>query len=218
MCNTNIIAVGSMEDKKEKMIKEQIIARGITNQKILQAFRDIDRVDFVPAELAEKAYDDYPLPIGNGQTISQPYIVAFMTDVLNPVKTDKVLEIGTGSGYQAAILSTLVKEVYTIEIVEALATSAKKIVKEKKFSNIHVLHGDGYKGWKEHAPYDKIIVTAAPPEVPSALIDQLKVGGLMVIPIGETYQELLLIKKTSEGVIKKSLLPVRFVPMIKSSE
>jgi len=209
------MAFDSMKSKRENMIKEQIVDRGITNLRALQAFRIVDRLDFVEREFIDKAYNDYPLPIGYGQTISQSYIVAFMTEALNPLKTDKVLEVGTGSGYQAAILSTLVKEVYTIEIVEALALSAEKMVKEKGFSNIHILYGDGYQGWKEHAPYDKIIVTAAPSTIPEVLIEQLKIGGIMVIPVGETYQELLLIHKTSEGIIKKNLLPVKFVPMVK---
>ncbi len=162
----------------------------------------------------DQAYEDYPLPIGMGQTISQPYIVAFMTELLNLKKGDKVLEVGTGSGYQAAILAEIGCEVYTIEIVESLALRAKKILEDLGYKSIHFKMGDGYEGWSENAPFDAIIVTAAAPEIPEPLLKQLKEGAKMAIPVGDYFQELLLLKKTKEGVKEKRVTPVRFVPMM----
>jgi len=198
---------------REQMVEEQIRQRGVKDELVLQAMRKVPRHKFVPMELQSMAYNDYPLPIGEGQTISQPYIVAFMTESLGLKGGEKVLEVGTGSGYQAAILAEIAKEVYTIEIIESLAEQAKKRLKEMGYKNIFVKHGDGYLGWPEHAPFDAIIVTAAPKEVPPPLIEQLKVGGRLVIPLGEQYQELVLIEKTKKGIKRKPLLPVRFVPM-----
>jgi len=197
------------------MIKEQIISRGVKDPKVISAMEDVERHLFVPSRLTERAYDDGPLPIGYSQTISQPYIVAFMSEALNLEPDDVVLEIGTGSGYQAAILAEIVKKVYTIEILEPLAGQSRDRLKDLGYDNIEVKHGDGYLGWPEHAPFDKIIVTAAPYDIPMELVGQLKIGGKMIIPIGSFFQELYLITKTEDGFVKKALLPVRFVPMVK---
>jgi len=205
----------SYSEKMEKMINEQIVARGVKNSNVINAMRKVERHLFVPDNMKARAYDDGPLPIGYNQTISQPYIVAFMTEALDLEPQDKVLEIGTGSGYQAAVLAEIAKEVYTIEIIEPLAQEAEKRLKDLGYKNIQVKCADGYKGWPENAPFDKIIVTAAPDEIPEELIRQLKVNGKMVIPIGSFFQELYLIIKTKKGFTKKPLLPVRFVPMIK---
>lgn len=199
---------------RQKMVKEQIIARGISDTLVLNAMLKVERHKFVPDEVKGLAYIDSPLPIGNGQTISQPYIVALMTELLELKGDEKVLEIGTGSGYQAAILAEIAKEVYTIEILPSLAHSASKRLLQLGYKNIKVKCGDGYKGWEEYAPFDGIIVTCAPDHIPQPLIDQLKVGGRMVIPVGELYQELLLLTKTSDSTLtRKSIIPVRFVPM-----
>ncbi|MDH5717485.1 MAG: protein-L-isoaspartate(D-aspartate) O-methyltransferase [Spirochaetia bacterium] len=206
--------LNTMKLKREKMVKTQIEARGITNKSIIEAMIKIERHKFVPEEYYKFAYDDGPLPIGYEQTISQPYIVAYMTNELYPKKDDKALEIGTGSGYQAAVLSVLVKDVYSIEIVNSLCEKTKEMLEKEKYNNIHVQCGDGYKGWPEKAPFDLIIITAAPPEIPKPLINQLAKGGRMIVPVGEFYQELILIKKDSKGNIEKErLIPVRFVPM-----
>jgi protein-L-isoaspartate(D-aspartate) O-methyltransferase len=197
----------------DNMIEYQIKDRGISDENVLKALRDVPRHWFVPKNLQPQSYQDYPLPIGNGQTISQPYIVAYMTEVALLKSQDKVLEIGTGSGYQAAILSKIAKEVYTIEIIEELGKSAQKTFKKHDLKNIKVKIEDGNIGWKEHSPFDAIIVTAAPDQVPQALIDQLKVGGRLIIPIGTFFQELIRITKTDSGLQKEDLLPVRFVPM-----
>lgn len=202
--------------KKEEMIREQIVARGIKDARVISTMRKVERHLFVPLRLRGYAYDDGPLPIGYDQTISQPYIVAFMTEALELKADDVVLEIGTGSGYQAAILAEIARQVYTIEILKPLAEQARERLSALGYRNIEVKYGDGYLGWPEYAPFDKIIVTAAPNEIPMELVKQLKVGGKMVLPIGSFYQELYLITKTEGGFIKKALLPVRFVPMIKS--
>ena len=196
------------------MVKTQIRARGITYQPTLDAMLTVPRHLFVPDYLINRAYSDGPLPIGYGQTISQPYIVAYMTSVLKPEKTDKILEIGTGSGYQAAVLAEIADSVFTVEIVPELAARAEKLLKQLGYENVWVKSGDGYFGWEEHAPYDKIIVTAAPEEVPQPLIDQLKEGGKMIIPVGGvySYQYLILLEKKKGKVIEKTMLPVRFVP------
>ena len=196
------------------MVREQIEGRGITDPRVLEAMRKVPRHLFVPAALQNSAYDDNPLPIGQGQTISQPYIVAYMTEAAKISPKDRILEIGTGSGYQAAVLAELAKEVYTIEILKPLAESARQLLEKMAYKNIKVKWGDGYQGWKEHAPFDVIIVTAAPSEIPGELIKQLKTGGRMVIPIGGFFQELYLISKTATGIKKETLLPVRFVPMV----
>ncbi len=200
------------------MIEEQIMQRGVLDPYVLKAMEKVERHLFVPDSLWEDAYSDGPLPIGYGQTISQPYIVAFMTEAADLKRDDKVLEVGTGSGYQAAVLAEIAREVYTIEIVEPLAESAEKRLKDLGYQNIFVKHGDGYQGWVEHAPFDAIVVTAAPKEVPEELVKQLKVGGRMIVPIGSFYQELYRITKTEKGVHKEKLIPVRFVPMIKGTE
>ena len=206
-------------DKANSMVKYQIEKRGITNTDVLQVMRNTQRHLFVPPALSTMAYDDYPLPIGEEQTISQPYIVALMTDLLDLKGNEKILEIGTGSGYQAAVLSQLVDSVYTIEIVESLANTAKKRLDNLNYKNVVVKHGDGYKGWPSLAPFDAIIVTAAPEKVPQTLIDQLKVGGCIVIPVGDKWQELQLITKSSSDKIKrKTVIPVRFVPMVHPTE
>jgi len=199
------------------MVETDLARRGIQDTRILRAFAEVPREEFVPPELAEFAYDDAPLPIGHGQTISQPYIVAFMTEALRVAPEHRVLEIGTGSGYQAAVLSVLVKDVFTIEIVEPLAKRARATLVDLGYRNVEVRSGNGYLGWSEHAPYDRIIVTAAPPEVPPALVQQLKVGGVMAIPVGVGDQELRIMRRTSAGMETIATLPVRFVPMVGKS-
>ncbi len=204
-----------VESARSAMVERQIRDRGIRDPRVLRAMNSVPRHLFVPEQFRSSAYEDHPLPIGYGQTISQPYIVALMTETLHLNGTEKALEIGTGSGYQAAVLSTLCAEVYSIEIIPTLAAEAKERLESLGYHNVHVSHGDGYKGWPEHAPFDVIIVTAAPPEVPAALIEQLKVGGRMVIPVGESVQELLFIEKTKAGTLQRKLMPVRFVPMVR---
>jgi len=203
------------EPSRKKMVEEQIIARGISDSLVINAMLTVKRHFFVPANFMQLAYRDRPLPIGYGQTISQPYIVAIMTELLEVRKTHRVLEVGTGSGYQAAILSLLADSVFSIEILDSLALRAKAKLKVFGYRNVTVKTGDGYKGWKEHAPFDGIIVTCAPDEIPPLLLEQLSIGGRMVIPVGSYYQELLLITKDSSGLSEKSIVPVRFVPMIK---
>jgi protein-L-isoaspartate(D-aspartate) O-methyltransferase len=206
------------KDLRERMVKEQIIKRGIKNKRVIKAMRKVQRHQFVPKEYEHLAYSDQPLPIGYEQTISQPYIVALMTELLNLGDNERVLEIGTGSGYQAAILAELTKEVYTIEILEPLATSAKTRLKRLGYENVTVKYGDGYKGWSEHAPFDGIIVTCASEHIPEPLMEQLKIGGRMVIPVGKYLQELVLITKTEDGIKRKSVAPVAFVPMTGEAE
>ena len=203
---------------RKKMIEEQIVSRGISDPHVLAALEKVERHQFVPDNLRHEAYRDYPLAIGYNQTISQPYIVAYMTEAAHLTSQDRVLEIGTGSGYQAAVLGEIVKEVYTIEIIKPLAESAQSRLRELGYKNIFVKWGNGYEGWPEHAPFDVVIVTAAPLEIPQKLVDQLKVGGRMVLPIGSIFQELYLIIKTETGIEKKSLLPVRFVPMVEGQD
>jgi protein-L-isoaspartate(D-aspartate) O-methyltransferase len=209
----------NMDDQREKMVERQIERRGVENARVLQALRDVKRHLFVPSGEVESAYEDHPLSIGHGQTISQPYIVALMTEAIEPQPTDRVLEIGTGSGYQAAVLSKLVKEVYSIEIVEPLGRAAAERLKTLGYDNVTVRVGDGYKGWPEKAPFDAIVVTAAPPEIPQALVDQLAEGGSMVLPVGTAFQELMLVEKKKGGEITKRVITaVRFVPMVKGKE
>ena len=198
---------------RKSMVAEQIKARGITDPRVLEAMEKVPRHKFLPSHLWDEAYDDGPLPIGYGQTISQPYVVAYMTEQLQLTGTEKVLEIGTGSGYQTAILAELAKEVYSIEIVPELGHRAARILKELGYTNVHVRIGDGYRGWPEEAPFDAILLAAAPDHIPQPLLDQLKEGGRMILPVGEFYQDLVLIRKTEEGIIKESKIPVRFVPM-----
>ena len=199
---------------RQRMVDRQIMGRGISSQAVLEAMRHVERHLFVPKNLRDMAYTDQPLPIGHGQTISQPYIVALMTELLSVAPTDTVLEIGTGSGYQAAVLSRIVSHVYTIEIIEDLATHARDLLNELGYDNITVRAGDGYHGWPEHAPFDGIIVTAAPPKIPPHLLEQLAVGGKMVVPVGDAFQELQVISRADTGYQVQRSIPVRFVPMV----
>lgn len=201
--------------EREAMVERQIAARGIRHPGVLKAMRSVPRHEFVPPDFQRQAHEDSPLPIGHGQTISQPYIVALMTELLDPKPEDQVLEIGTGSGYQAAILSPLVKKVFTIEIVEPLAESARQTLRRLGFRNVEVRAGDGYAGWPEAAPFQGIIVTCAPEAIPQPLIEQLDEGGRMVIPVGPEggAQELVLVRKRNGQLEKERVLPVRFVPM-----
>ncbi|HEY5491921.1 MAG TPA: protein-L-isoaspartate(D-aspartate) O-methyltransferase [Gemmatimonadaceae bacterium] len=201
------------DDERQRMVDTQLKARDIRDARVLDAMLKVPRHLFVPESQRADAYIDAPLPIGYGQTISQPYIVAFMTQALHVEPGDRVLEIGTGSGYQAAVLGELAKEVYTIEIVPRLAERAGETLKNLGYRNIQVRTGNGYLGWPEHAPYDRIMVTAAPDEVPAALVSQLKVGGVMAIPVGTGYQELRILRRTATGTETLGTLPVRFVPM-----
>lgn len=204
---------GMYEALRTEMVKNQLQSRNIRDPRVLDAMGSVPRHMFVPADVRNRAYDDTPLSIGFDQTISQPYIVAFMTEALKLNSESRVLEIGTGSGYQAAVASQIAADVYTIEIVEPLALRAEKLLKQLDYTNVHVKVGDGYAGWPEHAPFDAIILTAAPPSVPPPLVDQLAEGGRMVVPVGELYQELLLITKHDGELHRERLLPVRFVPM-----
>jgi protein-L-isoaspartate(D-aspartate) O-methyltransferase len=200
--------------QRERMVKEQLMPRGIHEERVLAAMAKVPREEFVPEYLRAASYADQPLPIGYDQTISQPFIVAFMTEQLRPRPTDRVLEIGTGSGYQAAILAELVAEVYSIEIIEPLAITAEATLQRLGYKNVHVKVGDGYKGWPEHAPFDIVIVTCAPDHVPPALADQLKEGGRMIIPVGGPGdQELYLLEKEHGTLHRRAVSPVRFVPM-----
>lgn len=199
----------------EAMVNTQIIARGILDQKLTQAMKNTPRHLFVPRSWASHAYDDSPQPIGEGQTISQPYIVALMTSLLQLTGKEKVLEIGTGSGYQAAILSQLAAQCFSIELIPSLADTARTILKKLDYNNVTVKCDDGYQGWAEHAPFDAIIITAAPEEIPLKLVAQLKTGGKMVVPVGTHSQELQLLTKTKKKLKKETIIPVRFVPMVK---
>jgi len=205
-------------EKRKNMVEYQIQARGVSDKRVLDAMSKVQRHLFVPENLQNRAYEDEPLPIGHGQTISQPYIVAYMTEQIDLDENEKVLEIGTGSGYQAAILGEIAKEVYTIEIVPELATRAAEVLKKLDYDNVSVRTGDGYLGWPEAAPFDAIIVTAAPDHVPQPLVDQLKVGGRMIIPVGEFNQDLILLERTKKGIEQKRKIPVRFVPMTGEAE
>jgi len=206
----------NFEKKRKEMVVEQIEERGVIDRRVLEVMGRVPRHKFVPEKYRHLAYGDYPLPIGEGQTISQPYIVALMTECLQLEGDEKVLEVGTGSGYQAAILSELAREVYTIEILEPLAKRSEELLRELGYKNVKVKCGDGYLGWEEYAPFDAIIVTCAPDHIPEPLIDQLVEGGGMVIPVGETdfTQVLKLVEKKEGGIIIQNIVPVRFVPMI----
>jgi len=199
---------------REKMVRDQIVSRGISDQLTLKAMQKVPRHLFVPAEYVSRAYNDSPLPIGHGQTISQPFIVAYMTEVVKPTSHKEALEIGTGSGYQAAVLAEIVKEVYSIEIVPELAKESAALLGKLGYENISCKYGDGYQGWKEHAPFDIIVVTAAAPEIPQPLIDQLAENGRLVIPVGppSSIQELILVEKKNGKTVEKRLTLVRFVP------
>jgi protein-L-isoaspartate(D-aspartate) O-methyltransferase len=196
------------------MVDEQIRARGIKAPAVLRAMGDVPRHLFVPPEVQPFAYEDRPLPIGLDQTISQPYIVAFMTEALDVSRGHRVLEIGTGSGYQAAVLSGLVRQVFSMEIVPELAERARRTLSATGYANVQVRTGNGYLGWPDQSPFDRIIVTAAPPELPRALIDQLAIGGRLVAPVGTVAQEIVVVTKTAQGVTEERTIPVRFVPMV----
>ena len=204
-------------EERQEMVREQIQARGVKDRSVLRAMRAVPRHCFVPREHLKSAYDDHPIPIGMGQTISQPYIVALMTELLGVKPSDRVLEVGTGSGYQSAVLSGLVSEVFTVEIYPALAEAASARLTSLGYRNILVRRGDGYYGWNAHAPFDAIVVTAASSEIPPPLLKQLKRGGRMCIPVGGTYQvqQLMFVKKGHDGSIStRAVLPVRFVPLL----
>ncbi len=200
--------------RAEKMVETQIVSRGVRDPDVIRVMKGTPRHLFVPERMKEQAYGDHPLPIGSGQTISQPYIVALMTEYLELKGTEKVLEIGTGSGYQAAILSQLVDTCYSIEVVRELAEQAGKRLSDLGYRNVVVKWGDGYQGWPEHAPFDRIIITAAPETIPEQLVAQLAAEGRMVLPVGTYFQELILVTKTRKGIQSRDIIPVRFVPMI----
>lgn len=209
----------SVEQLRNEMVDREIVAAGVKNARVIQSLRTTPRHEFMPASEKANAYFDMALPIGKGQTISPPFIVAYMTESIDPQPTDKVLEIGTGSGYQAAVLSPLVKEVYSIEIVEMLGQKAARALKRLKYENVYTKVGDGFQGWPEHAPFDKIIVTCSPENVPPALVEQLAEGGRMVIPLGERYrQTLYLMRKTNGKLEREALQPTLFVPMTGTAE
>ena len=203
----------TLTKRRQEMVETQIRARGVDDERVLAAMAKVPRHRFVLESDLDVAYDDHPIGIGFGQTISQPYIVGFMSDALALDATDRVLEIGTGSGYQAAVLGELAREVYTIEIVPELAERSTALLKALGYANVHVRAGDGYAGWPERAPFDAIIVTAAPDHVPQPLVDQLKMGGRLVIPVGRGSQDLLVMTRTETGLREEERLPVRFVPL-----
>jgi protein-L-isoaspartate(D-aspartate) O-methyltransferase len=202
--------------QRVSMVAEQLRQRGISDARVLDVMQKVPRHLFVPESVRPLAYADRPLPIGHGQTISQPFIVAYMTDALGVARTHRVLEIGTGSGYQAAVLAHLAREVYTVEIVPELARRASALLDSLGYSNVYIREGDGYAGWSEHAPFDRIIVTAAPEQVPQTLVDQLSNEGRLVIPLGTSEQWLTLIEKTTAGVTQRRTIPVRFVPLTRA--
>jgi len=204
-----------MTQRREAMVEQQIRARGVRDGAVLAAMRNVPRHRFVPVDLVDDAYADTPLPIGHHQTISQPYIVAYMSEILAPTRAHKVLEVGTGSGYQAAVLGELAGEVYTIEIIEELGARAQATLVDLGYANVHVRIGDGFGGWPEQAPFDRIMVTAAPDEVPPPLIDQLADGGVLVLPVGTWSQEIVVVTKSAGRVTRRPTIPVRFVPLVR---
>jgi protein-L-isoaspartate(D-aspartate) O-methyltransferase len=215
-CGQQVPSAADFAAQRQRMVDQQLKPRGIKDERVLTAMAKVPREEFVPPDERGDAYEDGPLPIGYDQTISQPYIVAFMTEQLQPRPGDRVLEVGTGSGYQAAILAELVADVYTIEIVEPLAKTAEATLDRLGYKNVHLKVGDGYRGWLEEAPFDAVIVTCAPDKVPQPLIDQLKDGGRMVIPVGERFAQQLYLLEKKNGQLKESAtLPVRFVPMVR---
>jgi protein-L-isoaspartate(D-aspartate) O-methyltransferase len=218
-CGQQVPTAVDLAAQRQRMVEQQLKPRGIKDERVLAAMAKVPREEFIPVDVRPSAYEDGPLPIGYDQTISQPYVVAFMTEQLRPKRSDRVLEIGSGSGYQAAILGELVAEVYTIEIVEPLAKSAEATLQRFGYKNVHIKVGDGYKGWPEEAPFDAIIVTCAPEKVPQPLVDQLKDGGRMVIPVGERFAQQLYLLEKKNGQLKESItLPVRFVPMLREAQ
>ena len=214
---TSLFGTPAQEDearRRSDMVEQQIRARGVTNARVLGAMRSVPRERFVPADVAARAYEDRPLQIGFGQTISQPYIVAYMTEVLEVSAAHRVLEVGTGSGYQAAVLAQLAREVYTIEIIPELARRSAATLAALGYSNVQVRAGDGYLGWPDRAPFDRIIVTAAPEEIPAPLLDQLAPGGRLVVPVGKQHetQWMTIVEKTATGASQRRTIPVQFVP------
>jgi protein-L-isoaspartate(D-aspartate) O-methyltransferase len=199
--------------QQRRQLVDQLKAEGIKSQSVLDALLKVPRHKFVPASSRDLAYENRPLPIGHGQTISQPFIVAYMTEAAEIAAGERVLEIGTGSGYQAAVLGELAKQVYTIEIIPELADGARAVLRELGYKNVEVKTGNGYAGWPEHAPFDAIVVTAAPDQVPQALIEQLAVRGKMIVPVGSSFQQMVIITKTESGVVERRTIPVAFVPM-----
>ena len=209
----------ALEQARNRMVDEEVVGAGVTNARVIQAMRTTPRHEFVEKRYIDRAYFDMSLPIGEHQTISPPFLVGYMTEQLDPQPTDRVLEIGTGSGYQAAVLSGLVQEVYSIEIVESLGKRAERTLKRLKYANVQTKIGDGYLGWPEQAPFDKIIVTCSPEKVPQPLVDQLKEGGRMIVPVGEPYQQVFhLLKKENGKLINEALRPTLFVPMTGRAE
>ena len=200
-------------ERRWDMVENQIVSRGINDARVIKAMLKVKRHLFVPKEYLDSAYSDKPIPIEKEQTVSQPYMVALMTELLNPSPGKKILEIGTGSGYQSAVLAEIGCDLYTIEIIEDTAANARKTLEKLGYSNIKYRIGDGYRGWEKNAPFEGIIVTAAPADIPDKLIEQLSQGGRMIIPVGDLSQELLLIENTNEGVKRKKITAVRFVPM-----
>jgi protein-L-isoaspartate(D-aspartate) O-methyltransferase len=214
------ISEGELASRRRTMVEGQIAARDVRERRVLDAMRKVERHRFVPPALLDRAYDDTPLPIGYDQTISQPYVVAYMTEALGVERRHKVLEIGTGSGYQAAVLGELAGSVFTIEIVPELAQRATATLKSLGYANVRVRSGDGFNGWPEQAPFDRIMVTAAPEEIPKPLLDQLSPGGRLVIPVGGqgATQWLTIVDKTAKGVVQRRTLPVRFVPFTRTKD
>jgi protein-L-isoaspartate(D-aspartate) O-methyltransferase len=218
-CGQQAPTAADFAAQRQRMVAQQLKPRGIKDERVLTAMAKVPREEFIPADARADAYEDGPLPIGYDQTISQPYILAFMTEQLDPKPSDRVLEIGSGSGYQAAILAELVTNVYTIDIVEPLAKTAEATLQRLGYKNVHIKVGDGYEGWPEEAPFDAIIVTCAPENVPQPLIDQLQDGGRMIIPVGERLAQQLYLLEKKNGQLKESVtLPVRFVPMKRAKE
>jgi protein-L-isoaspartate(D-aspartate) O-methyltransferase len=220
-CTSGDPSQDSLTRARLAMVADQIAARGVKDPRVLDVMRAVPRHEFVPAPVREDAYADSPIPIGYGQTISQPYIVALMTELARPSPSDRALEVGTGSGYQAAVLSRLVARVFSVELVDPLAQSATAVLRRLGYGNVTVRSGDGYLGWPDEAPFDIILVTAAPEEVPAALVAQLKPGGRLVVPVGRVWdvQDLRLIEKDAAGrVSTRSVIPVRFVPMVKKRD
>ena len=218
-CGQHVLTTADFAAQRQRMVDQQLKGRGIQDKRVLAAMAKVPRDQFIPADARAEAYEDGPLPIGYDQTISQPYIVGFMTEQLRPKSSDRVLEIGSGSGYQAAVLAELVADVYTIDIIEPLAKTAEATLQRLGYKNVHIKVGDGYKGWLEEAPFDAIIVTCAPEKVPQPLVDQLKDGGRMIIPVGERFAQQLYLLEKKNGQLKESAtLPVRFVPMLREDQ
>ncbi len=216
--NASVMADPSRQAERDALIDQHVIPSGVTNPDVIRAMRRVPRHQFVPEDYTAMAYDDAPLPIGYEQTVSQPSLVAYMVQALNLGADEKVLEIGTGSGYQAAVLAEIVPQVYSIEIVEPLATRAQQTLTALGYQNIRIRIGDGYQGWPEEAPFDAIIVTAAPDHVPKPLLEQLSLGGRLLLPEGRFFQRLVMIRRTEEGYTRTELLSVRFVPMTGQAE